>query len=53
MKLVVFYIPSPEALGYKTHNLFHKYRMKVKFISDPIHIYEFVFPWTGNLDKVS
>ena len=34
----VFYIPSPNALGYKTHNSFHKYRMKWKFISDPIFI---------------
>ena len=32
----VFYIPSPKARGYKTHNSFHKYRMKWKFISDPI-----------------
>ena len=34
----MFYIPSPEARGYKTHNSFHKYRMKWKFISDPIYI---------------
>ena len=33
-----FYFPSPEARGYKTHNSFHKYRMKWKFISDPIFI---------------
>ena len=32
----VFYIPPPKAQGYKTHNSFHKYRMKWKFISDPI-----------------
>ena len=37
----VFYIPEPLARGYKTHNSFHKYRMKWKFIkwkfiSDPI-----------------
>ena len=39
MKLVVcVYIPSPKARGYKTHNSFHKYRMKWKFISDPIYI---------------
>ena len=35
----VFYIPSPKARGYKTHNSFHKYRMKWKFISDPIFMY--------------
>ena len=35
----VFYIPSPKALGYKTHDSFHKYRMKWKFISDPIYIF--------------
>ena len=34
----VFYIPSPVARGYKTHNSFHKYRMKWKFISDPIYM---------------
>ena len=34
----VFYIPSPKARGYKIHNSFHKYRMKWKFISDPIFI---------------
>ena len=34
----VFYIPSLKARGYKTHNSFHKYRMKWKFISDPIYI---------------
>ena len=33
-----FYISSPEARGYKTNNSFHKYRMKWKFISDPIFI---------------
>ena len=33
----VFYIPSPKARGYKTYNSFHKYRMKWKFISDPIY----------------
>ena len=32
----VFYIPKPKARGYKTQNSFHKYRMKWKFISDPI-----------------
>ena len=36
----VFYIPSPKARGHKTHNSFHKYRMKWKFISDPIYIYD-------------
>ena len=34
----VFYIPSPKARGYKTHNSFHKYCMKWKFISDPIFL---------------
>ena len=34
----VFYIPSPKARVYKTHNWFHIYRMKWKFISDPIYI---------------
>ena len=37
----VFYIPSPKARGYKTHNSFHKYRIKWKYseiISDPILI---------------
>ena len=34
----VFYIPSPNARGYKTHNSFHKHRMKLKLISDPIYI---------------
>ena len=34
----MFYIPSPQARGYKTHNSFHKYRMKWKFISDPIYL---------------
>ena len=38
----VFSIPSPEARGYKTHNSFHKYRMKWKFISDPIYIYIYI-----------
>ena len=48
MKLVVcFYIPSPKARGYKTHNSFHKYRMKWKFISDPI--YTFYFNWVNDL----
>ena len=35
----VFYISSPNARGYKTHNLFHKYRMKWNLISDPICTY--------------
>ena len=34
----LFYIPSPKARGYETHNSFHKYRMKWKFISDPIYM---------------
>ena len=33
-QVVCFYIPKPLARGYKTHNEFHKYRMKWKFISD-------------------
>ena len=32
-RVVCFYIPGPLARGYKTHNEFHKYRMKWKFIS--------------------
>ena len=38
MKLVVFYIPSPKAWGYKTHSAFYKYHIKRKFISDAILI---------------
>ena len=38
MKLVVcFYIPEPLARRYKTHNEFHKYCMKWKFISDTFY----------------
>ena len=33
----VFYIPEPLAREYKTHNEFHKYRMKWKFISDSFY----------------
>ena len=33
----MFYIPEPLARGYKTHNGFHKYRMKWKFISDSFY----------------
>ena len=36
-RVVCFYIPEPLARGYKTHNEFHKYRMKWKFISDSIY----------------
>ena len=32
-RVVCFCIPEPLARGYKTHNEFHKYRMKWKFIS--------------------
>ena len=32
-----FYIPEPLARGYKTHDEFHKYRMKLKFISDSFY----------------
>ena len=50
----VFYIPSPKARGYKTHNLFHKYRMKWKFISDLIYVQMFAsfFVWFLNF-KIS
>ena len=34
---VCFYIPEPLARGYKTHNEFHNYRMKWKFISDSFY----------------
>ena len=30
----VFYIPKPLTRGYKTHNKFHKYSMKGKFLSE-------------------
>ena len=30
--------PLARGSGYKTHNSFHKYRMKWKFISDPIYM---------------
>ena len=33
-RVVCFCIPEPLAWGYKTHNEFHKYRMKWKFISE-------------------
>ena len=36
-RVVCFYIPEPLASGYKTHNEFHKYRMKWKFISDSFY----------------
>ena len=36
-QVVCFYIPEPFARGYKTHNEFHKYRMKWKFISDSFY----------------
>ena len=36
-RVVCFYIPEPLARGYKTHNEFHKYRMKRKFISDSFY----------------
>ena len=36
-RVVCFYIPEPLARGYKTHNEFHKYRMKWKFISDSFY----------------
>ena len=38
MKQVVCFIsPKPLARGYKTHNKFHKYHMKWKFISDSFY----------------
>ena len=36
-RVVCFYIPKPLARGYKTHSLFHKYRIKLKFISDSFY----------------
>ena len=36
-RVVCFYIPEPLARWYKTHNEFHKYRMKWKFISDSFY----------------
>ena len=36
-RVVCFYISEPLARGYKTHNEFHKYRMKWKFISDSLY----------------
>ena len=36
-RVVCFYIPEPLGRGYKTHNEFHKYRMKWKFISDSFY----------------
>ena len=36
-RVVCFYIPEPLARGYKTHNEFHKYRKKWKFISDSFY----------------
>ena len=36
-RVVCFYIPEPLARGYKTHNEFHKYRMKWKLISDSFY----------------
>ena len=36
-RVVCSYIPEPLARGFKTHNEFHKYRMKWKFISDSFY----------------
>ena len=36
-RVVCFYIAEPLAREYKTHNEFHKYRMKWKFISDSFY----------------
>ena len=38
MKLVCFISPRQRLGDIKTHNSFHKYRMKWKFISDPIFL---------------
>ena len=35
----VFFIPSPKAWGYKTHNSFNKYPRNWKFTSDLIYMY--------------
>ena len=43
----MFYIPEPLARGYKTHNEFHKYRMKWKFISDSF--YHMIIPKNINI----
>ena len=43
MKLVVCFISPRQRLGdIKTHNSFHKYRMKGKLISDPIHVKSYI-----------
>ena len=36
-RVVCFYIPEPLARGLKTHNEFHNYRIKWKFISDSFY----------------
>ena len=47
MKLVVCFISPRQRLGdIKTYNSFHKYRMKWKFISDPIYMYMYKILWT-------
>ena len=33
-----FYFIRPLARGYKTHKEFHKYHMKLKFISDSFYL---------------
>ena len=47
----VFYIPLPKARGYKTQNSFHKYRMKWKFISDPICKLKSKTEWSMHMSK--
>ena len=49
MKLVCFISPLPKAPGYETHNSFHKYLMKWKWISDPIFIYHPPFVKAGDI----
>ena len=36
-RVLCFYIPEPLAKGYKTHKECHKYRMKLKFITDSFY----------------
>ena len=47
MKRVCVLYPEPLARGYKTHNEFHKYRMKWKFISDSF--YHMIIPKNINI----
>ena len=47
MKRVCVSYPEPLARGYKTHNEFHKYRMKWKCISDSF--YHIIIPKNINI----